>query len=160
MDKEVLKKVIDFFCCNQKNIEFIWHGGEPLLAGLDFYRNVTEFQSKWKNQDKYISNFIQTNGTLVTEKWAHLFLKYNFFVGVSIDGPKEFHDQTRRYSINKGSYEEVMRGIGLLRKSNVFNGVICCISTVNYRFPREIFDFFVSKGIKKLKFARVKNTGD
>ncbi len=160
MEKEVLKEVIDFFCCDQKNVEFIWHGGEPLLAGLDFYRNVVEVQSRWKNQGKNVSNFIQTNGTLVTEEWTRFFLEYGFFVGVSIDGPKEFHDQTRRHSTNRGSYEKVMRGIGLLRKSDVFNGVICCISTVNYKFPREIFNFFISNGIKKLKFTRVKNTGE
>jgi len=78
---------------------------------------------------------------------------------VSLDGSKEFHDQVRCYSTGKGSYDEVMRGIDLLRQAEIFNGIICGVSTVNHGFPKGIFNFFLAENIKKLKFARVKNIG-
>lgn len=159
MRVETLKFVIDFFCCEQDHIEFIWHGGEPLLAGLDFYRKAIEFQHPWKQKGRKIVNFLQTNATLVTPEWTRFFAKNNFFVGVSLDGPKESHNQVRRYQSDKGSYDAVMRGVNLLRQAKIFNGIICSVSTLNYNSPKELFNFFITKNIKKLKFARVKNIG-
>ncbi|MGB9726744.1 MAG: radical SAM protein [Minisyncoccia bacterium] len=159
MPPETLKAMIDFFCRDQDDIEFIWHGGEPLLAGLDFYRQAIEFQNIWREEGKKIANFLQTNATLITPEWIRFFVENDFLVGVSLDGPKEFHDQVRHYPSGKGSYDDVMRGINLLRQAGIFNGIICCISTVNHRFPKEIFNFFIEKNIKKLKFARVKSIG-
>lgn len=158
MRPETLKALIDFFCSDQNEIEFIWHGGEPLLAGLEFYHEVVKAQHAWKQKGKKITNFLQTNATLITSEWIDFFKENDFLIGVSLDGPREFHDQVRCYHTGKGSYEEVMRGINLLRQAEIFNGVICCISTVNYKFPKEIFNFFLAENIKKLKFARVKNS--
>ncbi|MFH1145806.1 MAG: radical SAM protein [bacterium] len=159
MRPEILKATIDLFSHDQNDIEFIWHGGEPLLAGLDFYQQVVEIQRAWEQQGKKITNFLQTNATLITPDWIRFFTENNFFVGVSLDGPKEFHDQVRRYSNGNGSYHKVMKGIDLLRQAGIFNGIICDISTVNCLFPKEIFNFFIAENIKKLKFARVKNIG-
>jgi len=159
MQPEILKAMIDFFCHDQDDIEFIWHGGEPLLAGLDFYRRAVEFQHVWEKQGKKIKNFLQTNATLITPEWIRFLIENDFLVGVSLDGPKEFHDQIRRYSTGKGSYVDVMRGIDLLCQAELFNGVICGVSTANHEFPKEIFNFFIEKNIKKLKFARVKSIG-
>ena len=159
MRPETLKATIDFFCRDQDDIEFIWHGGEPLLAGIDFYRKAVELQIPWKQQGKRITNFIQTNGTLVTSEWAKFFAENNFFVGVSLDGPKKYHDQVRRYPNGEGSYDDVMRGINLLHQAGVFNGVICGVSAVNYKFPEEIFKFFIAENIKKLKFNAIRSIG-
>ncbi len=159
MSPEILKAVIDFFCQDQDDIEFIWHGGEPLLAGLEFYHEIVEIQHTQRQRGKKITNFLQTNATLITPEWVRFFAENDFLIGVSLDGPKEFHDQVRRYSTGKGSYNEVMKGIDLLRQAGIFNGIICCISTVNHKFPKEIFNFFIEENIKKLKFARVKNIG-
>ncbi len=159
MQSRILKSVIDFFCSNQDDTEFIWHGGEPLLAGLDFFRDVVKFQYPWLGKNKRIANFIQTNATLVDYEWARFFAENKFFVGVSLDGPRKFHDQLRCYPNGKGSYEDVMRGINLLREAGIFNGVICDISSINHLYPKEIFDFFIAEGIKKLKFSRVRDIG-
>ncbi|MEK7506930.1 MAG: radical SAM protein [Patescibacteria group bacterium] len=137
----------------------MWHGGEPLLAGIEFYREAVEFQCIWKKQGKKIINFIQTNATLITPEWTRFFSENDFLVGVSLDGPRELHDQVRCYPTGKGSYDDVMRGIDLLRQAEIFNGIICGVSTVNHKFPEEIFNFFVAENIKKLKFARVKSIG-
>jgi uncharacterized protein len=149
MSLEVLRATIDFFCHDQDCIEFIWHGGEPLLAGVEFYRKTV----------KKVRNFIQTNATLVSPEWVQFFAEHNFFVGVSLDGPRKFHDQIRYYPNGRGSYDDTMRGIGLLRQAGVFNGIICCVSAVNHESPKEIFDFFIVENIKKLKFNRVKTIG-
>jgi uncharacterized protein len=159
MSLETLKATIDFFCNDQDDIEFIWHGGEPLLAGLEFYRKVIQFQLPWKQKGKNITNFIQTNATLITPEWVEFFAKNKFYIGVSLDGPKEFHDQCRYYPNNKGSYDDVMKGINLLRQAKIFNGVICGISSVNVNFSEKLFNFFINENIKKLKFTRIKNIG-
>lgn len=159
MDTETLRATIDFFCRDKKYVEFIWHGGEPLLAGIDFYHEVVECQQHWLNNGAKVVNFVQTNATLVTEEWAQFFSKHKFLAGVSIDGPKEIHDQNRHYYSGRGSYEEAMRGIELLRKAGVFNGAICDVSATNHSLPKEILSFFISQKIKKLKFARVKDMG-
>jgi uncharacterized protein len=159
MTPEVLKSTIDFFCSTQDYVEFIWHGGEPLLAGIDFFQRILEFQHPWIEKNKKIANFVQTNATLVDSNWADFFAKNNFFVGVSLDGPKDVHDKLRCYSNGNGSYDDAMKGIDLLKNSGAFNGVICGISSINYSYPKEIFNFFVSQGIKKLKFARVRDIG-
>ncbi|NQV00707.1 MAG: radical SAM protein [Parcubacteria group bacterium] len=159
MHPEVLKATIDFFCHNQNDIEFIWHGGEPLLAGIDFYRKAVEYQRVWEQKGRKITNSIQTNATLITFEWVNFFTEHDFFVGVSLDGPKHFHDRVRYYPNKTGSYDNVMRGIELLRRAKVFNGIICSISTVDYQSPKEIFSFFIKEDIKKLKFARVKDIG-
>lgn len=159
MGTETLKHVINFFCRDQNDVEFIWHGGEPLLAGLEFYREAVEIQHTWEKRGKNITNFLQTNATLITPEWTRFFSKNNFLIGVSLDGPKELHDQVRSYSTDKGSYDDVMKGIELLRHAEIFNGIICDISTVNHNSPEEIFNFFIAKNIKKLKFTRVKNIG-
>jgi len=155
----ILKAVIDFFCRDQDDIEFIWHGGEPLLTGLDFYRKAVEFQYAWRQQGKKITNFLQTNATFITPEWVRFFIENDFLIGVSLDGPKEFHDQVRHYSASKGSYDDVMRGVDLLRQAGIFNGIICGVSAINHQIPKEIFNFFIAENIKKLKFARVKSIG-
>ena len=96
MDLDTLRATIDFFCLSQNEIEFIWHGGEPLLAGKKFYRDVVKFQNVWKSQGKKIANFIQTNGTLVDEEWAATLAELNFCVGVSLDATQRVHDKLRR----------------------------------------------------------------
>lgn len=159
MDTKTLRATIDFFCRDKKYVEFIWHGGEPLLAQIDFYRDVVKHQQSWVGKGVKVVNFIQTNATLVTEEWARFFARHNFLVGVSIDGNRDAHDKNRRYRSGCGSFNEVMRGVELLRNAHVFNGAICGISTENYSSPKEIFEFFLSHGIKKLKFARVKDIG-
>jgi len=156
MDYSTLASTIDFFCSSQNNIEFIWHGGEPLLAGIEFYTKAIEYQSHWLEKGKNITNSIQTNGTLVDDKWANFFKNNMFRVGVSLDGIPNHHNNTRRYKNNSCSFNDVMRGIRLLQESGNFSGVICCVNEFNYKYPAEIFDFFIANGISKIKFNRLR----
>lgn len=155
MDDATLHCLIDFFCSKQKHVEFIWHGGEPLLAGLDFFEQVVVYQKPWIKCGKEIKNSMQTNATLITKDWASFFSENNFSIGVSLDGPPEIHNAMRTDG-KYGSFDSVMEGIVMLRDTGVFNGISCCVSTANYHLPDKVFEFFISQGIKSMKFLRVK----
>ncbi len=155
MSRKTLKTVIDAFCSNQEAVEFIWHGGEPLLAGIDFYKYAITFQSEWIKKGCRIYNSIQTNGTLIDERWAKFFSKNDFGVGVSLDGPIELHDQLRKTWQGKGSLQQVVRAIHLLKERGIRASVICCVSSINCGSPQKVFDFLVSLGCKKIKFLQV-----
>jgi len=156
MSQEVLQTTIDFFCSHQNDVEFTWHGGEPLLAGMEFYREVSKLQKQWISRGKKISNFIQTNGSLVDDEWAELFKEIGFFVGVSLDAPASVHNRLRTFGCGTSSLSYVLRGISKLIEKNIFNGVICCVGKRNFNKPREILDFFLDQGIKSIKFLRIK----
>lgn len=127
--------------------------------GLNFFRQAVEFQKKWIFLRKKIANFIQTNGTLVNEKWALFFKENDFFVGVSLDGPPFINDTIRHFKNGKGTFKSIQKGINLLKEAEVFNGVSCCVSSINFNLGKEILDFFVANGIKSIKFLRVKGIG-
>ncbi|ENM5861079.1 radical SAM protein, partial [Vibrio mimicus] len=86
---------------NSDEVSFIWQGGEPTLAGLDFYRRVVEIQHEY-NGKKNITNFLQTNGIALNDSWCRFLKKNNFIVGISIDGPKHLHDLYRKTKKNNG----------------------------------------------------------
>lgn len=115
---------------------FIWHGGEPLLCGLDFYKYALSLQQKYAG-GRHIDNCIQTNGTLITEEWCRFFKENNFLVGVSIDGPKHFHDAYRCRS-----YDAVVRGIELLNKHDVQWNAMAVVNNLNVEYPLEFYRFF------------------
>lgn len=156
MSAETLRNLINFFCREQRKIEFVWHGGEPLLAGINFYKKVVAFQKEWIDKGRKIENFVQSNGTLINHRWVSFFKENDFFVGVSLDGPELIHNSVRRYKNGKPTFEKIMRGIKLLKDARIFNGVICCVGLHNYHLGSELLDFFVANEIKKIKFLRVK----
>lgn len=157
MNQQTLRATIDFFCSKNEKIEFIWHGGEPLLVGINFFENIVIFQNSWKKKGKEIRNFVQTNGTLLNEDWIKFFKKNDFFIGVSLDSPLEFHESVRLYKNGRNSLSDVLDGIKLLKRENIFSGISCCIGRSNFKKVIEIFDFFDSQDIKSIKFLRIKN---
>lgn len=96
MDDQLLELCIkQYIRANEVDtVQFCWHGGEPLLLGLDFYRRAMELQRRYAD-GKRIENTLQTNGTLVDEAWCDLFAANNFLVGLSLDGPGDIHDAFR-----------------------------------------------------------------
>lgn len=144
MTLEVLDKVIrEIFDFADSGAEFIWHGGEPLLVGLNFYQKVVEIQKKYNSKGLRVINSIQTNGTLMTRRFADFFQKENFRVGISIDGPQFLHDQTRRFS-KKTSFTQVTRGLELLKTAGIQPGVLCVVSSKNMKYSKELFEYLVS----------------
>jgi uncharacterized protein len=118
MSEEILERTIKEIATLQlERVEFNWHGGEPLIAGIDFYKKAKNLQQKYIGINTKIKNSIQTNGTLITEEWANFFIDHDFGVGISIDGPKKIHDSNRFYKSGEGSFSSVMRGIITLQSS-------------------------------------------
>ena len=97
---------------------FTWHGGEPLLRPLAFYRRALELQRKYA-RGRHIDNCLQTNGTLLNDEWCEFLHDNHFLVGISVDGPQALHDAYRHTRQSGISWHDVMRGIGLLRRHGV-----------------------------------------
>ncbi len=133
----------------------LWHGGEPLLAGLNFFNHVVIIQKKFIARGARITNSIQTNGTLITTKWAEFFRDNHFRVGISIDGPTQIHNRYRKDTRNRGSFNSVMRGIKTCQQNDCDVGIIAAVTSYSAQFPKEMYSFFISNGIKKISFNPV-----
>jgi len=123
---------------------FIWHGGEPLLAGLPFFQKIVDLQRRELKEGQIIQNTIQTNATLVDDVWAEFFKTYDFRVGVSLDGGRESHDHFRLNHGGGGSFDRVMRGVRILRRHSIEPGIIQTLTHDNIPRAKEDFDFFVN----------------
>jgi len=148
MSDDVLTRMIgSFMATEQTQYAFGWQGGEPALMGLDFFRRVTELQEQHGRSGAVVANGLQTNGTLITDELAAHFARYNFLLGVSLDGPPRIHDHYRRYPDGRGSHGHVMRGIALLRKHKVDFNVLTLVNALNVREPRQIYRYLCDRGI-------------
>ena len=133
---------------------FTWHGGEPLMRSIDFYKKALELQKKYAN-GKQIDNVIQTNGTLLTNEWCEFFAKNHWLVGISIDGPQEYHDHYRVTPDGKPSWEKVMQGISLLKKHRVEWYAMAVVNAYNAEHPLEFYHFFRDNGCQYLQFTPI-----
>jgi len=156
MSDELLERFVQEYIQAQtmSQVLFTWHGGEPLMRPLSFYRKAVALQEKYAF-GRQIDNTIQTNGTLLTDEWCEFFKEHNWLVGISIDGPQEFHDEYRRTASNKPSWQKVMRGIRLLRKHGVEWNAMAVVNDFNAGYPLEFYHFFKEMGAKYIQFAPV-----
>lgn len=156
MKDEILENFIkQYISMNDlSQVQFVWQGGEPMLAGLDFYKRVVELQKKYR-ADKEIFNSIQTNGTLLDDSWCEFLKKSDFTVGISLDGPKELTNIHRKNTVGTGDFEKIMNGIHLLQKYNIHYTVLACVTKQTVGYPLEIYHFFKSNGIFHIQFTPV-----
>ena len=127
-------------------IRFSWHGGEPTVLGVDYFRKIVALQRKHKPHDRGITNGIQTNGTLIDEKWCHFLAEEEFAVGLSLDGPQEMHDTYRFTKARKPTHNQAMRGYKLLRRHRIPCDILCVVNAQNVQDPTQVYRFF-----KKIK---------
>jgi uncharacterized protein len=125
---------------------FIWHGGEPMVPGLKFYEKVVAIQEELAGGVKYI-NSIQTNGTLVNDRWIDFFKKHRFAISISVDGPRHLHDVYRLTHRGTGSYESVMRGVRLAKASGLSFGVCMVLSKATKNHGKAILEFFAEQNL-------------
>lgn len=156
MSDELLERFVQEYIQAQtmSQVLFTWHGGEPLMRPLSFYRKAVALQEKYAF-GRQIDNTIQTNGTLLTDEWCEFFKEHNWLVGISIDGPQEFHDEYRRTATDKPSWQKVIRGIRLLRKHGVEWNAMAVVNDFNAGYPLEFYHFFKEMGAKYIQFAPV-----
>ena len=107
-----IRQYMDLF---SGHLVFIWHGGEPLLAGIPFFQRIIDFQLRYLHRGQRIQNHIQTNGILINEDWAKFFKDHSFKVGVSLDGCRASHDLFRRDKSGNTTFDKVISGIQVLR---------------------------------------------
>ena len=133
---------------------FTWHGGEPLMRSIDFYKKALALQKKYAH-GKQIDNVIQTNGTLLTDEWCEFFAQNHWLVGISIDGPQEYHDHYRVTPAGRPSWEKVMQGISLLKKHRVEWNAMAVVNAYNAEHPLEFYHFFRDNGCQYLQFTPI-----
>ncbi|MEG1586887.1 MAG: anaerobic sulfatase-maturation protein [Bacteroidales bacterium] len=156
MSDELLEKFVEEYINSQTTpqVLFTWHGGETFMRPLSFYKKAMEYQNKYA-RGRQIDNCIQTNGTLITDEWCKFLHDNNWLVGVSIDGPQEFHDEYRRNKQGVPSFQKVMKGIQLLNKYDVQWNAMAVINDYNADYPLEFYRFFKEIGCKYIQFAPI-----
>lgn len=160
MDDELLELYIRQYieAVETPVVTFCWHGGEPLMAGIDFYRKATALQEQFRG-DKQIANTLQTNGTLVSADWCRFFHDHRFLVGLSLDGPRDVHDAYRRDRGGRPTFDSVLRAAQLMATGDVDFNILCTVNAHSagrgaevYRFLRHLTPF--------LQFLPVVETAD
>lgn len=156
MSEELLEKFIKEYIESQTmpQVMFTWHGGETLMRPLSFYKKAVELQKKYAG-GRQIDNSIQTNGTLLNDDWCRFFKEHNFLVGISVDGPQEFHDECRRDKMGRPSFHKVMRGVELLKKHDVDYNCMAVVNDYNVDFPLEFYQFFKTIGSRFIQFTPI-----
>lgn len=159
LSNELLEKFTRQYLQSQTMYEvvFTWHGGEPLLRDIGFYRKALALQRAY-GRGMRIANSIQTNGTLLTDEWCRFLKENNFLVGISIDGIKQHHDIYRYTYDGKPTFEKVMRGIELLKKYGVDYNIMGVVHNHNVDYPLEFYRFFKKIDARFIQFSPVVET--
>lgn len=131
---------------------FAFQGGEPTLAGLDFYRSVMELEKKYARPGVRIQNAIQTNGYLIDDEWAQFLAENHFLVGLSLDGPAEIHNRNRLDNAGKGTFNKVMHAAQLFDKYGVEYNILCVVTGKNARSAEKIYRFYRKQNFRYLQF--------
>lgn len=146
IDDALLEEFIRQYIAGQDTdtVIFTWHGGEPVLLGLEFYRKVVGLQQKYAGT-KRIENNLQTNGLLLDEAWCEFLKEHHFLVGLSIDGPKHLHDRFRLTRTGESSFDQTCRAARLLQQYGVPLNAMAVINAVNAREPAEVYRFLTQE---------------
>lgn len=156
MSEETLETFIQqyFLAQTQPYVSFTWHGGEPLLRPISFYKKALKLQQKY-GKGFYIENSLQTNGTLLTDEWCRFFKENNFLIGLSIDGPAIVHDAYRQTLSGKGSFQKVLNGIRLLNKHGVEWNAMAVVNAQNVKDAATFYNFFKSINCHFIQFTPI-----
>lgn len=147
--REVIKKVDEY--CNGGSCTIGFQGGESLLVGLDYYKELVRCTSETKNKTKF-NYHIQTNGTLINDEIAQFFKENNFLVGISLDGTKDIHNLNRVDSLKRDTFNDVMRGINFLKKYDVDFNILTVVTSVMSKKIDSTYKFFKKNNFKYLQF--------
>ncbi len=158
MDDSTLKEFIkQYIAASGNQVYFTWQGGEPTLAGLDFFRKVIHYQQRYAGQ-KRIFNALQTNGILLNNEWCAFLKEHEFLVGISMMA-QELHDRYRRSNSGNGTFAKVIAAIERLKSYQVEFNTLTVINNVNVHYPLEVYHFLKSIGSKHMQFIELLETG-
>ncbi len=128
-----------------EEVVFSWQGGEPTLLGLDFFKKVVALEKKYARAGVRVENDLQTNGVLLNDEWCRFLKENNFLVGLSVDGPRRFHDKYRVDRAGNGSFDRVVEAARLLREHGVRFNTLTCVNRDNAREPLAVYRFLRDK---------------
>ncbi len=153
MTDETLETYIQQHIAAQRgdHVLFAWQGGEPTMMGLDFFRRVVALCAKYANGKK-IEHALQTNGIVLNDEWASFFAENQFLIGLSIDGPAHLHNQYRVNRAGKGTHEQVVAAMALLKAHNVAFNTLTVVGKHNVGHAREVYDFLLAAGSRHMQF--------
>ncbi len=126
-------------------VSFTWHGGEPTLAGLDFFRRAVELQKKYLPDGWECWNNIQTNGLLLDDSWCEFLAANHFDIGLSIDGSQIVHDKYRRDAGGSGTYARVCEAAKRLMSHGIRPDLLCTVTSDSAADPLAVY-----RGLKTL----------
>ncbi|HOD83162.1 MAG: Anaerobic sulfatase-maturating enzyme [Planctomycetes bacterium ADurb.Bin126] len=156
MSDEVLESYIrQYLEAMPVRAECGWQGGEPTLAGLDFFKRAVELQKQYAAEGQVVTNALQTNGTLLDEAWCEFLAENNFLVGLSLDGPPQWHDTFRRDHANNRTFHRAWAGLELLRKHKVEFNILVTLNSANAPHAGDIYRYFVNRGIHYVQFIPI-----
>jgi uncharacterized protein len=141
-------------------LSVVWHAGEPMVVPIAFYRDAFRLIDRLRPAELLVAHSFQTNGTLIDEAWCAFFAEERVNIGVSIDGPRRFHDRNRLTRSGSGTFDKTIAGIRLLRRREVPFHVISVLSAASMAAPSEMFDFYVEEGIEQVCFNVEESEGD
>ncbi len=155
MDFAVLEKVMDKVWSSglvQSQFSLLWHAGEPLAVPISWYEQAFEIINRYPKASEYVIHSVQTNGTLITDKWCDFLKQHHVEVGISIDGPREIHDHHRKTRSGEGTFDKAMRGMECLKRNGVSFGVVTVISDISVDRPDEMYEFYREHDITGIGF--------
>lgn len=153
MSLETLEVIVSkAFAYATEAATFGFQGGEPTLAGLDFYKQLILLQKKYNTKRIKVNNSIQTNGLAITEEWAEFLHKNNFLVGLSLDGNQLVHDKYRHDGNGKGTFERVMNASKIMDKFKVEYNILTTVNIDVAENIEKIYYFLKKQGFKYLQF--------
>ena len=156
MEPEVLEAYVRDYIAAQPGpwVSFAWQGGEPTLLGVDFYREVVRLQAKY-SEGKQIENAFQTNGILLNDAWGEFLKENKFLVGISIDGPADLHNAYRVDKAGRPTFDDVMAGIGVLKRHGVEFNTLTTVNRKNATRPLEVYRFLKEIGSGCMQFIPI-----
>ena len=136
-------------------VSFVWHGGEPTLAGLDFYKKVVELQKKYLPAGWQAWNNLQTNGLALNDAWCKFLKENRFDVGLSIDGDEAVHDAIRRDKGGKPTFQRIRQNVALLQKYGIQPDLLCTVTSLSARDPLAVYGGLKELGTGWIQFIPI-----
>jgi len=153
MPDDVLAAYVEQYLAQDADeVTFCWQGGEPTLAGIDFYERALDLQRRYRPPRTKVVNAFQTNGLLIDREWASFLTGNGFLTGLSIDGPQDLHDVFRRRADGSPSWRDAMRALGALQDAGAEINALVVVNSVNAREPLRVYRFLRSCGVQHIQF--------
>ena len=143
-----------------EEVNFAWQGGEPTLMGVDFFRRAVAYQQQYARPGQKVTNALQTNATLLNDRWGAFMHEHGFLAGLSVDGPEELHNRFRRDRRGRGSFAATMRGVEAMKRNRVEYNTLTVVQRDNAEHPREVYRFLRDLGSEYLQFIPLVEPGE